>query len=139
MQPVEQVRIRGFNGLNWTLDPQLNVPAVLGVIHTGQTKDLDVFEVALNRASQLAGGKKVVEIHHGRYSAQVDPKRFVDVIVDRPDIQLALITRHGQVVGALNNPHIALFQRVSQGAADVLGQGGVHGVAPLGKNRYAQV
>ena len=78
----------------------------------------DGYEVAFNRKPLVSGGRSMMEVTLARHSALIDPKRFVDVIVDRPDMRIALFAPAGQVIGSLNNPDLALFGRMAQRTGD---------------------
>jgi sensor c-di-GMP phosphodiesterase-like protein len=60
----------------------------------------------------VSRGRTVAGLHYGRYNALVDPRRFVDVVTDRPEMQLAVMAADGQLLGSMNAPDPGLLRQI---------------------------
>ncbi|WP_207385445.1 EAL domain-containing protein [Legionella erythra] len=60
-------------------------------------------EASFDAQSTLNHHHHFIALKYKNYQILIEPQRFVDVIVD-PAIQIAIMTRNGQLIGQLNNP-----------------------------------
>ncbi|WP_202813738.1 EAL domain-containing protein [Legionella rubrilucens] len=66
-------------------------------------------EASFDAQSSLHDREHFIALKYKNYQILIEPQRFVDVIVD-PDIQIAIVTRKGQVLGQLNHPDPTLIK-----------------------------
>ncbi|WP_076592963.1 EAL domain-containing protein [Herminiimonas arsenitoxidans] len=73
----------------------------------------DGIEVSLNVIPAINGGKGMVGLSYKAYKVLIDPVRFADIILD-PEIQLAITTADGKILGTLHDPDPAQVHALLQ-------------------------
>ncbi|MDB5774835.1 MAG: hypothetical protein JWP38_968 [Herbaspirillum sp.] len=71
----------------------------------------DGLAVTLNVYPKISNGNLKTALRYKNHDALADPRRFVDIVADG-DIQLAVATENGLVLGTLHEPDQALVNRV---------------------------
>jgi sensor c-di-GMP phosphodiesterase-like protein len=73
----------------------------------------DGLALSLNVIPAINGGKGMVGLSYKSYKVLIDPVRFADIILD-PEIQLAITTADGKILGTLHDPDPAQVHALLQ-------------------------
>ncbi|RQO36979.1 hypothetical protein DBR37_01920 [Herminiimonas sp. KBW02] len=72
-------------------------------------------EVSTSILPKVNGGKGMISLGSAPYKVLIDPARFADIIAG-PEVQLAIATRNGKILGGLHEPDPALVQQLLEGS-----------------------
>lgn len=74
----------------------------------------DGLAISTNIIPEVNGGKGMIGLSSLPYKVLIDPVRFVDIIL-KPEVQLAIATRNGKLLGSLHDPDPLLVQQLLNG------------------------
>lgn len=70
--------------------------------------------ISTNIIPEVNGGIGMIGISSGAYKVLIDPMRFADIILN-PEVQLAIATRNGKLLGTLHQPDLGQVQQLLDG------------------------